>query len=31
MAHPETPFGDGRARFRIVRALTERRALSHAA
>jgi len=31
MAHPENPFGDGRARFRIVRALTERRALSRAA
>ena len=31
MAHPENPFGDGRARFRIVRALTERRALSPAA
>ena len=31
MAHAESPFGDGRARFRIVRALTEQRALSHAA
>jgi UDP-N-acetylglucosamine 2-epimerase (non-hydrolysing) len=31
MAHPENPFGDGRARFRIVRALTEWRALSSAA
>ena len=31
MAHRETPFGDGRARFRIVKALTERRALSRAA
>ena len=27
MAHPEHPFGDGRARFRIVRALADRRAL----
>jgi UDP-N-acetylglucosamine 2-epimerase (non-hydrolysing) len=31
MAHAESPFGDGRARFRIVRALTEQRALSRAA
>jgi UDP-N-acetylglucosamine 2-epimerase (non-hydrolysing) len=31
MAHPQNPFGDGRARFRIVRALTERRVLPRAA
>jgi UDP-N-acetylglucosamine 2-epimerase (non-hydrolysing) len=31
MAHAESPFGDGRARFRIVRALSEQRALSRAA
>jgi UDP-N-acetylglucosamine 2-epimerase (non-hydrolysing) len=31
MAHSENPFGDGRARFRIVRALTEQRVLSTAA
>jgi UDP-N-acetylglucosamine 2-epimerase (non-hydrolysing) len=31
MAHPENPFGDGRARFRIVKALAERSALSRAA
>ena len=31
MAHPESPFGDGRARFRIVRALADRPALSRAA
>jgi UDP-N-acetylglucosamine 2-epimerase (non-hydrolysing) len=31
MAHPENPFGDGHARFHIVRALMERRALLPAA
>ena len=31
MAHAESPFGDGRARFRIVRALSEQRSLSRAA
>jgi UDP-N-acetylglucosamine 2-epimerase (non-hydrolysing) len=31
MAHPENPFGDGRARFRIVRALKEERVLCPAA
>ncbi len=31
MARPQNPFGDGRARFRIVKALTERRVLSQAA
>jgi UDP-N-acetylglucosamine 2-epimerase (non-hydrolysing) len=31
MAHPENPFGDGRARFRIVRALAAQRGLSRAA
>ena len=31
MAHAESPFGDGRARLRIVRALAEQRVLSDAA
>jgi UDP-N-acetylglucosamine 2-epimerase (non-hydrolysing) len=31
MAHPENPFGDGRASARVVRALTEGRALHRAA
>lgn len=31
MARPENPFGDGRARFRVVRALSERSRLSRAA
>ena len=31
MAHPVCPYGDGRARFRIVRVLREQRTLSQAA